>query len=123
MRRPGAPRRGSPRSPRASSSGLGSRGSPAARADCILATMALISRQSGPIAVYGATGYTGRLVVAELAEAGVDFVISGRNPEKLEALRRDLGLEAPSVAARTDDPVSLRGLLADCAAVINCAGP
>ena len=85
--------------------------------------MALISRQSGPIAVYGATGYTGRLVVAELAEAGVDFVISGRNPEKLEALRRDLGLEAPSVAARIDDPVSLRGLLADCAAVLNCAGP
>jgi short subunit dehydrogenase-like uncharacterized protein len=65
--------------------------------------MPLISRQTGPIAVYGATGYTGRLVVSELAEAGADFVISGRDPEKLDALRADLGLEAPAVAARVDD--------------------
>jgi short subunit dehydrogenase-like uncharacterized protein len=82
-----------------------------------------ISRQTGPIAVYGATGYTGRLVVAELAEAGADFVVSGRNPEKLEALRSGLGLEAPAVTARLDDRGSLRNLLADCATVINCAGP
>jgi short subunit dehydrogenase-like uncharacterized protein len=73
--------------------------------------MPLISRQTGPIAVYGATGYTGRLVVSELAEAGADFVISGRDPEKLDALRADLGLEAPAVAARVDDPASLRSLL------------
>jgi short subunit dehydrogenase-like uncharacterized protein len=85
--------------------------------------MPLISRQSGPIAVYGATGYTGRLVVSELAEAGADLVISGRNPEKLDALRADLRLEAPAVAARINDPASLRSLLSDCAAVINCAGP
>jgi uncharacterized protein YbjT (DUF2867 family) len=74
-----------------------------ARADCILAAMPLISRQTGPIAVYGATGYTGRLVVSELAEAGADFVISGRDPEKLNALRADLGLDPPAVAARVDD--------------------
>jgi short subunit dehydrogenase-like uncharacterized protein len=85
--------------------------------------MPLISGQNGPIAVYGATGYTGRLVVAELAEAGADFVIAGRNPDKLEELRGDLALEAPTVPARLDDPASLRDLLADCAAVINCAGP
>jgi short subunit dehydrogenase-like uncharacterized protein len=85
--------------------------------------MPLIPRQTGPIAVYGATGYTGRLVVSELAEAGADFVISGRDPEKLDALRADLGLDAPAVAARVDDPASLRSLLSDCAAVINCAGP
>jgi short subunit dehydrogenase-like uncharacterized protein len=85
--------------------------------------MPLISRQSAPIAVYGATGYTGRLVVSELSETGADFVIAGRNPEKLDALRADLRLEAPAVAARIDDPASLRQLLSDCAAVINCAGP
>jgi short subunit dehydrogenase-like uncharacterized protein len=85
--------------------------------------MPLISRQSGPIAVYGATGYTGRLVVSELADAGADFVISGRNPEKLDALRADLGLEAPAIAARIDDPAALQELLSGCAAVINCAGP
>ena len=85
--------------------------------------MPLISRQSGPIAVYGATGYTGRLVVAELANAEADFVISGRDAGKLEALRRDLDLDAPAVPARIDDPSSLSDLLADCAAVIDCAGP
>ena len=81
------------------------------------------SRQSGPIAVYGATGYTGRLVVAELAESGADLVVAGRSAEKLEALRTELGLEAPAVAARLDDPATLRDLLRDCAAVVNCAGP
>ncbi len=85
--------------------------------------MPLTSRQTGPIAVYGATGYTGRLVTAELAQAEADFVVSGRNPEKLEALRAELGLEAPAKPARLDDPASLRGLLADCAVVIDCAGP
>jgi short subunit dehydrogenase-like uncharacterized protein len=85
--------------------------------------MPLISRQSGPIALYGATGYTGRLVARELAESGVDFHLSGRNPEKLEALRAELGLEAPARPARVEDPASLRELFSGCAAVINCAGP
>jgi short subunit dehydrogenase-like uncharacterized protein len=85
--------------------------------------MPLISRQSGPIAVYGATGYTGRLVCAELAEAGADFIVSGRNQPKLDALRAQLELEAPAITARLDDPASLRRLLADCSVVIDCAGP
>ena len=88
-----------------------------------MAAMPLISRQTGPIAVYGATGYTGRLVVAELSRAKADFVVSGRNPEKLETLRAELGLEAPTRAASLDDPASLRDLLSDCSAVIDCAGP
>ena len=93
------------------------------RGDCTLAAMPLLSRQTGQIAVYGATGYTGRLVAAELAEAGAEFVIAGRNPEKLEALRAELGLEAAPRTASVDDPDSLRKLLADCAVVVNCAGP
>jgi short subunit dehydrogenase-like uncharacterized protein len=85
--------------------------------------MPLISRQTGPIAVYGATGYTGRLVVAELLKADVDFIVSGRSPEKLDALRAEFELDAPARAARLDDPASLRELLADSAVVIDCAGP
>jgi short subunit dehydrogenase-like uncharacterized protein len=85
--------------------------------------MPLLSRQTGQIAVYGATGYTGRLVAAELAHAGAEFVIAGRNADKLEALRQELGLEAAPRTARIDDPASLRQLLADCAVVVNCAGP
>jgi short subunit dehydrogenase-like uncharacterized protein len=85
--------------------------------------MPLISRQSGPIAVYGATGYTGRLVVAELLKADADFIVSGRSAQKLDALRAEFELEAPGKTAAIDDPASLRGLLADCAVVIDCAGP
>jgi short subunit dehydrogenase-like uncharacterized protein len=85
--------------------------------------MPRLPRQTGPIAVYGATGYTGRLVVAELVRAGVKFVLSGRNPEKLEALRSELELDVPTKAARVDDPASLRDLLEECAVVIDCAGP
>jgi short subunit dehydrogenase-like uncharacterized protein len=88
-----------------------------------LAAVPLISRQTGPIAVYGATGYTGRLVAAELRKAEADFIVSGRSIEKLDALRSDLNLETPARTARVDDPASLRELLADCAAVIDCAGP
>ena len=85
--------------------------------------MPLISRQQGPIAVYGATGYTGRLVAAELAATGADFVISGRNPEKLVGLAAELGGEIKVKRASIDDPASLAELLTDCAVVIDCAGP
>ncbi len=85
--------------------------------------MPLISGQTGPIAVYGATGYTGRLVVAELLKAEADFIVSGRSAQKLDALRSEFDLESPAKTARIDDPASLRELLADCAVVIDCAGP
>ncbi len=85
--------------------------------------MPLLSRQRGPIAVYGATGYTGRLVAAELASAKADIVISGRDRGKLDALAAELERPASVKPASLDDPDSLRALLGDCAAVIDCAGP
>src|SRR3954451_19645196 len=78
--------------------------------------------QSGPIAVYGATGFTGRLVAAELRRRGAEFVLSGRNPAKLEILAEEVG-GAETKVARLDDPESLRALLEPCSAVISCAGP
>ncbi|HET8976127.1 MAG TPA: saccharopine dehydrogenase NADP-binding domain-containing protein [Solirubrobacterales bacterium] len=85
--------------------------------------MPLLSRQRGSIAVYGATGYTGRLVAAELKAAGADFVLSGRSREKLDALAGQLGGGVRVQQASLGDEASLRSLLADCAAVIDCAGP
>jgi short subunit dehydrogenase-like uncharacterized protein len=78
--------------------------------------------QTGPIAVYGATGFTGKLVAHELKRREADFVIAGRNPQKLEALSAELG-GVPSTAASVDDAAALRSLLEPCAAVIACAGP
>lgn len=85
--------------------------------------MSLLSRQSGPVAVYGATGYTGRLVARELEQAGADFVLSGRNQEKLDQLSGTLEGEVRAVAASIDEPESLRRLFSESATVINCAGP
>lgn len=76
-----------------------------------------------PIALYGATGYTGRLVVAELRRRGLDFVISGRSEQKLRELSEGAGGGAPYRPASVDDPASLRALLEDVSVVINCAGP
>jgi len=77
-----------------------------------------------PIAVYGATGYTGRLVVAELVRRGHKVVVSGRSAESLARVAAGAGLPADAVrVAAADDEAALREILSDCAAVIACAGP
>jgi len=81
------------------------------------------SPQTGPIAVYGATGYTGRLIAAELRRRGAEVVLAGRNRAKLEILAEDLGGQIAIRDVSLDDPVALRELLEPCAAVIACAGP
>jgi short subunit dehydrogenase-like uncharacterized protein len=73
------------------------------------------------IVLYGATGYTGRLVADELARRGLDHVLSGRDRGRLERLAGERGV--PARAARIDDDAALRDLLDGAAAVINCAGP
>lgn len=80
---------------------------------------------NSPIAVYGATGYTGRLVTAELAGRGVPFVVAGRNREKLEALAQSFdGPARPEVrTVPTSDGRGLRELFEQSSAVIACAGP
>jgi short subunit dehydrogenase-like uncharacterized protein len=79
--------------------------------------------QSGPVAVYGATGYTGRLVAEELRRREADFVLAGRSAQKLEALASSLGSGIPTATVSLDDASGLRELLDPCAAVISCAGP
>ncbi|MFC0623621.1 saccharopine dehydrogenase family protein [Kribbella deserti] len=74
------------------------------------------------VVVYGATGHTGRFVVAELLERGLTPVLSGRNAAQLEALAAEYG-DLAVRAATMDDPASLDRALAGAAAVINTAGP
>jgi short subunit dehydrogenase-like uncharacterized protein len=81
------------------------------------------AEQTGPIAVYGATGFTGRLVAAELRRRGAEFVLAGRNPAKLEILAEELGGGVDTRTVRLEDQTNLRELLEPCAAVISCAGP
>jgi short subunit dehydrogenase-like uncharacterized protein len=76
------------------------------------------------IAVYGATGYTGRLVAAELRRRGLEMVVAGRNRARLESAVTNLGLTAAQVrTADVDDPAGLAAVLDGCDGVVNCAGP
>jgi short subunit dehydrogenase-like uncharacterized protein len=76
------------------------------------------------MAVYGASGYTGRLVLAELARRGIPPVLIGRDPARLRAAAAGAGRPAAeTVQASLDDPAALAEAFAGCAAVINCAGP
>ena len=73
------------------------------------------------VVLYGASGYTGRLVAAELRRRGVEHVLSGRDPAKLEPVGAEHGTPVRPVGL--DDETGLRDLLADAGVVINCAGP
>ncbi len=74
------------------------------------------------VAVFGASGHTGRFVVAELLRRGFVPVAVGRDAGRLAASGfQDLGVEIRT--ASIDDPASLDRSFADALAVINCAGP
>lgn len=79
--------------------------------------------QAGPIVVYAASGYTGRLISAELAQRGAELVLAGRDRGKLDRLAASLETTPQVAAVSLDDGAGLRGTLADAAAVIGCAGP
>jgi hypothetical protein len=77
---------------------------------------------SGTVAVFGASGHTGRFVVAELLRRGMTPLPVGRDEVKLIAAGfRGRGVE--NRIATFDDPASLDRALAGAVAVINCAGP
>ncbi|MBK7952261.1 MAG: saccharopine dehydrogenase NADP-binding domain-containing protein [Deltaproteobacteria bacterium] len=73
------------------------------------------------ILIYGATGYTGKLVAREAARRGLDVVLAGRDRHRLDDVAREHGFEARAVAL--DDAAGLRAALADVAAVLHIAGP
>lgn len=71
--------------------------------------------------LYGATGYTGRLVAQEAVARGERPVLAGRSAAALAPLAARLGLEHRVVGL--GDPAALRAALADVDAVAHCAGP
>lgn len=74
------------------------------------------------IAVYGATGHTGRQVADALVERGWSVILVGRDPARLATLAARLHGAEPR-AASIDDAQTLDRALQGAAAVINCAGP
>ncbi|MFC4113406.1 saccharopine dehydrogenase NADP-binding domain-containing protein [Nonomuraea zeae] len=77
---------------------------------------------SPSIAVYGATGHTGRLVAAELRARGRDVILAGRDAGALKTVSDELGGARVHEAA-LDDPAALRALATQAGVLIHCAGP
>jgi len=75
------------------------------------------------IGVYGATGYTGRFVAAQLAARGHHVVLGGRDAVRLRDVATTLSDQCEVQAARIDDDAALLRFAQRCAVVINCAGP
>lgn len=79
-----------------------------------------------PVVVYGASGYTGRLVMEHLRDLDVPFIAAGRNREKVEAACRIVpGIEnARYEIHEVDNTVeSLTKLFAGRKVVCNTVGP
>ncbi len=76
---------------------------------------------STSLLVYGAYGYTGRLVVSEALAAGLRPVLAGRDSDALAAVAAPHGLEHRG--ASLDDPGRLDAALEGARVVLHCAGP
>lgn len=81
------------------------------------------------IVVYGATGYTGRLVAEYLAHhyqgKGPKWAMAGRSAAKLAQVRDLIGAPAdtPLVVANSDDPASMKALAQSTRVVVTTVGP
>lgn len=82
------------------------------------------------IVVYGATGYTGRLVAEYLCKeygTGGDVVwaMAGRSRDKLEAVRNELRIsdDVPLIIADASDPASIAAMADRCGVVLTTVGP
>jgi short subunit dehydrogenase-like uncharacterized protein len=82
------------------------------------------------IAVYGASGFTGRLVAEYLAQhrepgRSVSWAMAGRSLDKLAAVRDEIGApkDTPLIAADAADPASLAELTSKAKVVLTTVGP
>jgi short subunit dehydrogenase-like uncharacterized protein len=71
--------------------------------------------------IYGANGYTGRLIAREAVTRGLKPVLAGRNREALEKLASELDCSVRVFSL--DQPQETAAQLHDVRAVMHCAGP
>lgn len=85
------------------------------------------------VVIYGATGYTGRLVAEVMskqtgaggASGDVRWAMAGRSREKLEAVREEIGAlaETPLIVADANDPEALAAMVESTKVVCTTVGP
>jgi len=81
------------------------------------------------VVIYGATGFTGRLVAeylqAEYGSSNLKWAMAGRSADKLSAVRDEMGVskDVALITANSDDAASLEAMCARTRAVITTVGP
>jgi short subunit dehydrogenase-like uncharacterized protein len=75
----------------------------------------------GELLIYGATGFSGRLLAREAVRRGLQPILAGRNDEKLARIGGATGLRSRAFAL--DEPRAFERALAGVSVVLNAAGP
>jgi short subunit dehydrogenase-like uncharacterized protein len=73
--------------------------------------------------LFGATGYTGRLVAEAMVERGMQPVLAARSRDKLEALAKELGGGLETAVADVSDPPSVSALVERGDVLVTTVGP
>jgi short subunit dehydrogenase-like uncharacterized protein len=71
--------------------------------------------------IYGAYGYSGKMIAAATLKRGLNPILAGRDARRAAAVGEELGL--PHCAFALDDPKATARALHGMKAVLHCAGP
>lgn len=77
--------------------------------------------KTSPWMIYGATGYTAKLIIELCLKEGIAPVLAGRNYLQLEAMGKQYGLETRCFGLENTDEVAHQ--IRDLKLVLHCAGP
>jgi short subunit dehydrogenase-like uncharacterized protein len=78
---------------------------------------------AGRIVLFGATGYTGRLVAEAMVERDLKPVLAARSADKLEVLAAELGGGLETAVADVSDPPSVSALVERGDVLVTTVGP
>lgn len=77
--------------------------------------------QNKLVVIYGANGYTGKLIAKQAIDKGYQPILAGRNQAAIEAMAKELDLPSRVFSLKFESEVAEQ--LADIHLVIHCAGP
>ena len=80
-----------------------------------------MGEQNKQLMIYGANGYTGKLIAKEAVEKGYQPILAGRNQAAIESLANELNLTSRVFPLNFESEVEEN--LSDIHLVIHCAGP
>ena len=78
---------------------------------------------TGRIVVFGATGYTGRLITEALLRRGAEPVLAGRNAGRLAEMAAELGADLQTAEADISRPESVQELIGKGDVLVSTVGP